>query len=144
MVDQAAAMDGAPVMERLFQGIENEAGMGGPARPPADDATGIGVDDEGDIDEAGPGRDIGEDPAATSDRIVSVATGGAMHRGCTGHKAPASFVQSYKSARMDQPIRSVTAIPSGGECGRRKSFSRMMRRGLTSFGPSKIHIRRKQ
>lgn len=53
-------MDGAPVMERLFQGIENETGMGGPARPPAADATGIGVDDEGDIDEAGPGRDIGE------------------------------------------------------------------------------------
>src|SRR5512132_2542946 len=28
--------------------------------PPADDPAGIGIDDEGDVDEAGPGRDIGE------------------------------------------------------------------------------------
>ena len=28
--------------------------------PPAHDPAGIGVDDEGDVDEAGPGRDIGE------------------------------------------------------------------------------------
>ena len=31
-----------------------------PAHPPADDPAGIGVDDKGDIDEAGPGGDIGE------------------------------------------------------------------------------------
>ena len=31
-----------------------------PAYPPADDPAGIGVDDEGDVDEAGPGRHIGE------------------------------------------------------------------------------------
>ena len=34
--------------------------MGSPAGPPTDDPPGAGVDDEGDIDEAGPGRDIGE------------------------------------------------------------------------------------
>ena len=28
--------------------------------PPADDPAGIGIDDKGDVDEAGPGRDIGE------------------------------------------------------------------------------------
>ena len=31
-----------------------------PRHPPADDAPGEGVDDEGDVDEAGPGRDVGE------------------------------------------------------------------------------------
>src|SRR6202021_345715 len=35
-------------------------GMRRPAHPPADDPAGIGVDDKGDIDEAGPGRDVGE------------------------------------------------------------------------------------
>ena len=51
---QPTAMDGPPRMKRLFQGVENKAGMGCPAHPPADDAAGIGVDDKGCIDEAGP------------------------------------------------------------------------------------------
>lgn len=34
--------------------------MGGPAHPPADDATGISVDDEGHVDESRPGADVGE------------------------------------------------------------------------------------
>ena len=60
MVHQPAAMDGPPIMEGLLQSIEHEAGMRGPRDPPADDAAGIGIDDEGHIDEAGPGADIGE------------------------------------------------------------------------------------
>ena len=47
-------------MESLFQSVQDEAGMRRPAHPPADDPAGIGVDDKGDIDEAGPGRDVGE------------------------------------------------------------------------------------
>ena len=39
-------------MNRLFQGIENKAGMGCPAHPPATMRRGIGLDDKGDIDEA--------------------------------------------------------------------------------------------
>ena len=41
--------------------------MAGPARPPADDAAGMGVDDEGHADEAAPGRDTDEagDPVST-------------------------------------------------------------------------------
>src|ERR1700722_8213529 len=34
--------------------------MCGPGGPPAHDAPGVGVDHERDVDEAGPGRDIGE------------------------------------------------------------------------------------
>jgi hypothetical protein len=60
VMDQAAPMNGAPIVERLFQGIENEARMRRPACPPADDAAGIGINDKGHVDEAGPGRDIGE------------------------------------------------------------------------------------
>ena len=39
-------------MYHLLQGIEDETGMRRGADPPADGAAGIGVDDEGDIDEA--------------------------------------------------------------------------------------------
>lgn len=46
-----------------------------PAHPPADDAAGIGVDDKGDIDEAGPGRDVGEvgDPQHVRRRGIELA-----------------------------------------------------------------------
>ena len=59
MVHQAVK-EGAPVVERLFQGIEDKAGLGRSRNPPADDAAGEGIDDEGNVDKPLPGRDIGE------------------------------------------------------------------------------------
>jgi hypothetical protein len=53
MVDEATAIGGPWVMKRLLQGIQDKVGMRSPAGPPADDPPSIGVDDEGDIDEAG-------------------------------------------------------------------------------------------
>ena len=47
-------------VNRLFQGIQDEAGMGCPADPPAHDIAGVDVDHEGHVDEAGPGRDVSE------------------------------------------------------------------------------------
>jgi hypothetical protein len=38
-----------PGMQRLLQGIEDEARLRGPRHTPADDPPGIGVDDEGDV-----------------------------------------------------------------------------------------------
>src|ERR1700722_8959538 len=58
VVHEPASLHGPPIMESLFQSVQDEAGMRRPAHPPADDPTGIGVDDKGDIDEAGPGRDV--------------------------------------------------------------------------------------
>ena len=60
VMHEAAAMDGPPIMQRLLQRVEHEARMRRPRDAPADDAPGVDVDDEGDVDEAGPGRDIGE------------------------------------------------------------------------------------
>ena len=60
MVHEPAAMHGPPVMEGLLQCVEHEAGMGRPADPPAHNAAGIGIDDKGNVNEAGPARDIGE------------------------------------------------------------------------------------
>ncbi len=60
MVDQAAALNGTALVQGLLQRIQHEAGMGRAADPPADDAPGEGVDDEGHVDEAPPGGDVGE------------------------------------------------------------------------------------
>ena len=48
------------IMQRLLERIQHEAGMRRPAGAPADDPAGVGVDDEGDVDKARPGRDVGE------------------------------------------------------------------------------------
>jgi len=55
VMDEAAAMDRAPVVDSLFQCVEDEAGVRGPADPPAHDIAGVDVDHEGDIDEPRPG-----------------------------------------------------------------------------------------
>jgi len=83
-MDEPATLDGPPVMKRLLEGIENEAGMRRPARPPANDTPGKGVDDEGDIDEAGPGRDIGEvgDPQHVRRRGMELAVDMIKRTGC--------------------------------------------------------------
>ncbi len=58
VMDQAAAMQGPPVMQSLLQRIKHEPRMRRAADAPADDPAGKGINDEGDIDKASPGRDI--------------------------------------------------------------------------------------
>ena len=60
VMDKAGSLDRPPLMESLLEGVEHEAGMRRAAGPPADDAAGKDVDDEGDVDEAGPGGDVCE------------------------------------------------------------------------------------
>ena len=60
MMHQPAAMRRPSLMESLLQRVEHEACMRCPRGTPADDATDIDVDYEGDVDEARPRRDIGE------------------------------------------------------------------------------------
>src|SRR3954453_4820545 len=60
VVHEPATMDRPPIMQGLLQRIEHEARMRRARGPPAHDPAGIGVDHEGDVDKAGPGRDIGE------------------------------------------------------------------------------------
>ena len=54
VVDETAAGDGLSIMDGLLQRVEHEAGVRRPRHAPADDATGVGVDDERDVDEARP------------------------------------------------------------------------------------------
>src|SRR5258706_12283867 len=60
MATEPAAMAGPSIMQGLLQCVEHEAGVCRARHPPAHDPAGIGVDHKGDIDKAGPGRDIGE------------------------------------------------------------------------------------
>src|SRR3984957_9124316 len=60
MVHEPAAMDRPPIMQGLLQRVEYEAGVCRARDPPAHDPAGIGIDHKGDVDKAGPGRDIGE------------------------------------------------------------------------------------
>ncbi len=60
MVDETHILPEAAIMHRLLQGIEDEPCVRRGADTPADDLAGIGVDDEGNINEASPSGDIGE------------------------------------------------------------------------------------
>ena len=60
VVNEAAAPDGSALVQGLLQRVQHEAGVRRAGDTPADDPPGKGVDDEGDIDEARPRRDVGE------------------------------------------------------------------------------------
>jgi hypothetical protein len=60
MMDEAAAPDGPALVQGLLQRVQDEAGVRRAGDTPADNTPRKGVDEEGDIDEAGPGRDVGE------------------------------------------------------------------------------------
>src|SRR4051794_41433341 len=60
MVHETATLDRPARVQGLLKRVEHEAGVRRPAHPPADDATGIGIDHEGHVDEARPGRHVGE------------------------------------------------------------------------------------
>jgi hypothetical protein len=57
MMDEAAAPDGPALVQGLLQRVQHEAGVRRAGDTPADDAPRKDVDDKGDIDETGPGRD---------------------------------------------------------------------------------------
>ena len=60
MVDEAAAPDGPALVQGLLQSVQHEAGMSRAGDTPADDTPRKDVDDEGDMDEAGPRREVGK------------------------------------------------------------------------------------
>src|SRR3954454_8626394 len=56
MAHESTAGEGAALMKSLFQGIEDEIRPARARHTPANDAPGEGIDHEGDVDEARPGR----------------------------------------------------------------------------------------
>src|SRR6476646_11405982 len=59
VVDEAAAPDGPALVQSLLQRVQHKAGVSRAGDAPADNAPRKGVDNEGDIDETGPRRDVG-------------------------------------------------------------------------------------
>src|SRR3954452_25284570 len=60
MVHETAALDRPALVQGLLERVEHEAGVRAPRNSPADDATGVSIDHEGPVNEARPGRDVGE------------------------------------------------------------------------------------
>src|SRR3954469_18946526 len=60
MVHEPAALDRPALVQGLLERVEHEAGVSAPRNSPADDAPGVSIDHEGHVDEARPGRDVGE------------------------------------------------------------------------------------
>jgi hypothetical protein len=60
MVDEATAADGPALIQGLLQRVQHKAGVRRAGDTPADDAPCEGIDDESDIDETSPGRDVGK------------------------------------------------------------------------------------
>jgi len=58
VVDQAAAPDEPALVQSLLQRVQHKAGVRRAGGTPADDTPRKDVDDEGDIDETGPRRDV--------------------------------------------------------------------------------------
>ena len=80
-MDETAAMRRSAIVEGLLQCVENEAGMRSPACPPTRNASSERVDDEGDVNEPGPGRDIG-DPKGGEANAETQSMSGAGARNC--------------------------------------------------------------
>ena len=60
MMNQPATMDGPPIMQCLIEGIEHKARMSSAACPPADNTASESINDKSHVDEALPGRHVGE------------------------------------------------------------------------------------
>src|SRR3954464_5434294 len=60
VMDEAAAPDRPALVQGLLQRVQHEAGVSRAGDTPADDAPRKDIDDEGDIDETGPRRDVGK------------------------------------------------------------------------------------
>lgn len=60
MIDRAAPVGRTATTERLFERIQDKAGARHPAGAPAYDPSGVGIDDEANVDQRCPSRNIGE------------------------------------------------------------------------------------
>ena len=82
VVDQALLRTRRALIERLLQRIERQVAAHGVGHAPAHDATGKGVDDEGDVDKPAPGGQWSERPG-----VVELSPGlSSPNRTCTSQR----------------------------------------------------------
>ena len=130
-------MDGPSVVQRLLQRVEHEAGVRRPRHAPADDAPGVGVDDEGDVDEARPGRDVGEvrDPQRVRPRRLELPVDVVerARRGLVADRGPAPACRGSTPCRAHCPhqprhraaghLDALRAAAAARPCARRRPGS---------------------
>ena len=85
VMHEARFPGGLPGMYRLFQSIQNEAGMGRAVHPPSDDPACEGIDHEGYIDQPGRGRDIGDVRHRFASRALALGESLSMIGELLGH-----------------------------------------------------------
>lgn len=122
-MDQARRRVGALLAagpEGVFEGVEDEVGGHARRRPPAEDAPGVGVDDERDVDGARPGRYVGEvgDPGPVRGWWVEPAAHqvGGARGGRVGNRgpplaAPAGAFQAPRSRMSRSTVQRATGTP---------------------------------
>jgi hypothetical protein len=102
-VDQSVTPHRAPVVQRLLEGVEDEAGTGRRGDTPADDSAGESINDEGRVDEASPGCDIGElgDPSSVSRRMSRLRSSARQQdaRGRVGTQRLELAIHTIRQAR---------------------------------------------
>ena len=122
MMHKTASMGGSSFVQGLLQGIQHEAGVGRSADAPADDAAGIGVDDEGDIDEAGPGGHVGKvgEPEHVLHRRMELAVDmiERARRRLVADRRPHGLASDHTLQ-----AEKVRHQPLDGAAGNRKAFS---------------------
>lgn len=109
MGNEASTPNRPAVVERLLQGLEDDARLSRAGHPPADATSGIGIDHEGHGDKALPGRDIADvaDPEGIRARRLElpVHTVGRTRRRAVaeGHLRPLAPDHARQAAPTHQP-----------------------------------------
>jgi hypothetical protein len=104
-MDEAAAPDGPALMQGLLQRVQHKTGVRRARDTPTDDTPRKDVDDEGDRDETGPGRDVSKVgyPQGVRTRRCELPidaierTGGCRIADCGPHpRAPHDALQAHR------------------------------------------------
>ena len=95
-------------MERLLQRVEDEARLGGVRCAPTHDASGVGIDDESDVDEAHPSGDVGE--IAATQRVFGRSAWNWRFTRSSGQGAERSLAVVLVDLPRTVPLRPISRI----------------------------------
>jgi hypothetical protein len=118
-----------PDVDCLLEGVESQIGPEGPRHPPADKGTGEDVDEECNVGEARPGRDVRDarDPELVRSARAKLAMNEiARPRGVVGHRRDLERPTSNSASRAHHPheplhVHRATRTSSPRSC--RQTFS---------------------
>jgi hypothetical protein len=115
VVDQPGQVGALPAAspDGLVQGVEGEVGAQVGRRPPAHDPAGEQIGDEGQVDEAGPGGDVGVHFCEQSvEHVYQLERGHQLNERVVEHyECPVRMLSQHRYHGVGQP---VTSVEEGG------------------------------